>query len=93
MTFHINSGRNLLDGKTALMYARSRHSTSDFARSLRQQQIIKAILEKVKENGLSIGKMKTLYSDYAAMVHSNISLEEILGLMKYLDKQPEIISF
>ncbi|HBY75354.1 TPA: hypothetical protein DEG21_05965, partial [Patescibacteria group bacterium] len=36
-----------LDGKTALKYARSRHSTSDFDRSLRQQLVIKAIKEKL----------------------------------------------
>jgi anionic cell wall polymer biosynthesis LytR-Cps2A-Psr (LCP) family protein len=29
------------------MYARSRHSTSDFDRSERQQQVIKAIKEKL----------------------------------------------
>ena len=34
------------DGDTALMYARSRHSTSDFDRSERQQLLIKAIKDK-----------------------------------------------
>ena len=47
MTFHVNSWINTMDWKTALMYARSRHSTSDFDRSLRQQQIIKAIMNKL----------------------------------------------
>lgn len=41
MTIHFDSGVTLLDGEKALQYARSRHSTSDFARSLRQQQIVK----------------------------------------------------
>ncbi|HCB51466.1 TPA: hypothetical protein DEP21_02725 [Patescibacteria group bacterium] len=45
MTFHVNSGINTFDGKTALMYARSRHSTSDFDRSLRQQQIVQAVID------------------------------------------------
>jgi anionic cell wall polymer biosynthesis LytR-Cps2A-Psr (LCP) family protein len=45
--FYIESGRQHLDGKTALKYARSRHTTSDFARSLRQQELIIAIKDKM----------------------------------------------
>ena len=48
MTFKVNSGMNHFSGETALMYARSRHSTSDFDRSLRQQQIVQAVIAKVK---------------------------------------------
>lgn len=47
-TFSIAAGMQHLDGDTALKYARSRHSTSDFDRSERQQQILKALLEKAK---------------------------------------------
>lgn len=36
-----------MDGDLALKYARSRHSTSDFDRSVRQQLIIKAIKDKL----------------------------------------------
>lgn len=41
----------MLDGEVALMYARSRHSTSDFDRSLRQQAIISGIKKKSAELG------------------------------------------
>jgi len=47
-TFSLPQGLQRLDGETALKYARSRHSTSDFDRSRRQQQILGALLEKVK---------------------------------------------
>lgn len=40
-TFRIDRGLQTLDGDTALKYARSRKTTSDGDRSLRQQQIIK----------------------------------------------------
>lgn len=46
-TFVLRKGTWTLDGEVALMYARSRHSTSDFDRSLRQQQIISSLREKV----------------------------------------------
>ena len=36
-----------MDGDTALKYARSRHSTSDFDRSIRQQLLIKALKERL----------------------------------------------
>ena len=42
-TFTLLAGQRHLDGETALKYARSRHSTSDFDRSRRQQQILTAI--------------------------------------------------
>lgn len=46
-TLVIRKWLQLMDGELALKYARSRHSTSDFDRSNRQQIIIKAIKEKL----------------------------------------------
>jgi LCP family protein required for cell wall assembly len=40
MTVHFDTGVQLMSGERALQYARSRHSTSDFSRSLRQQLIV-----------------------------------------------------
>ncbi|HVW66334.1 MAG TPA: LCP family protein [Candidatus Peribacteraceae bacterium] len=51
-TIDIPAGLQHMDGETALEYARSRHSTSDFDRSRRQQQIIKAVETKVKTQGV-----------------------------------------
>ncbi len=45
--FSLPAGVNHLDGQTALYYARSRYSSSDFDRSRRQQQIIFAIKDKL----------------------------------------------
>lgn len=47
--FSIQKGVQTLDGETALKYARSRHTTSDFSRSARQQQLIQALALKAKE--------------------------------------------
>lgn len=51
-TFSISAGPQHVDGETALKYARSRHSTSDFDRSRRQQQILHALGTKAKEGGM-----------------------------------------
>ncbi len=94
MTVHIDSGVNLMNGEIALQYARSRHSTSDFARSLRQQQIIQAIINTLKDKGLgNVNKLKQLYNDYTEMVTTNISLKEMLGMAKYAYKLNHMFSF
>ena len=41
--FRLRPGTQLLDGRTALAYARSRRGSSDFDRSKRQQQVLLAI--------------------------------------------------
>ncbi|MCB0189433.1 MAG: LCP family protein, partial [Caldilineaceae bacterium] len=46
-TFHLDAGIQHLDGETALKYARTRHSDEDYARSRRQQDVIRAVLDKV----------------------------------------------
>lgn len=48
----IPAGLQVMDGYTALRYARSRHSDSDFDRSRRQQQVLKAMLRDVRQRGL-----------------------------------------
>ena len=49
---YVPAGLQVLDGATALRYARSRHSSSDFDRSRRQQQVLRAILAEVRARGL-----------------------------------------
>jgi len=95
MTFHLDQWLQHLDWKTALMYARSRHTTSDFDRSLRQQQIINAIKDKFLSwwYMTNVSKIKKLYSDYAQMVNTNISLSEIIWTLKYTDSLNNIFSF
>ena len=50
---YIAPGIQLMDGKTALVFARSRHSTNDFDRSKRQQQVLKSVLSQVRSRGLA----------------------------------------
>jgi LCP family protein required for cell wall assembly len=49
---YIPAGLQRMSGTTALRYARSRHADSDFGRSKRQQQVLKAMLDELRRKGL-----------------------------------------
>lgn len=89
-TFRISAGPQTLDGSTALKYARSRHTTSDFDRSLRQQLIIKALREKVLSLGLitSPSKIKSIYNLLQQYIVSDLSIEQMMSLALYLKDLP-----
>lgn len=81
-TFAINQGTQHLDGETALKYARSRHTTSDFSRSARQQQVLSAMAKKVKDEGYATdaGFLSAMVQNLAANVDTTLSLRELIGL-------------
>lgn len=56
--FHLPAGVNHLDGESALYYARSRFSSSDFDRSRRQQEIVFAIKNKILSLGILSNPLK-----------------------------------
>lgn len=51
-TIDLPSGKQTIDGATALLYTRARMSSSDFDRSRRQQQVVKAIYSKFVKTGI-----------------------------------------
>lgn len=83
-TFKIDKGFQHINGATALKYARSRKSTSDYDRARRQQQLLYAI----KDQALSMnvltdpGKISALYSSVADSIDTNLTLTEIIELAK-----------
>jgi len=68
-----------LDGKHALWYARSRKTTSDFDRSRRQQRVLRALWEKIKEQGI-IGQLPTLWGELNSTVQTDLKLNDVLYL-------------
>jgi|GEM_PF-325857 LCP family protein required for cell wall assembly len=95
-TFTILKGPQHLSGATALKYVRSRHSSSDFSRSARQQQVIAAAAAKVRANGLlkNMSKITEILSIISKNVETTFPTRELLGLAnlgKQID-QKKIIS-
>jgi LCP family protein required for cell wall assembly len=94
-TFMLKKWTWLLDGETALKYARSRHSTSDFDRSLRQQQIISSLKEKITTEWYlsSPSKIKKLYSLFSQYIQTDLDISTLLQLAKQSREDNKIISF
>lgn len=82
--FTILKGPQHLDGPTALKYARTRHTTSDFSRSGRQQQIIAAAADKARKLGMlgSAGKATRLMTIVANNMETTLSTRQLLGLVQ-----------
>src|SRR3954464_4371870 len=59
-----------MNGHTALIYARSRHASTDFDRGRRQQSVLRALLEQVRARGL-LENVATL-PEGAAVLEQNV---------------------
>ncbi|MFC1655627.1 LCP family protein [Patescibacteria group bacterium] len=83
-TFSISAGLQEMDGETALKYARSRKTTSDFDRSKRQQKLLFAIKKKAmtKDVLLNPGKIKDLFDAVEDNIETNLTLGHIIELAK-----------
>ncbi len=81
-TFSVLAGPQHMDGDTALKYARSRHSTSDFDRSRRQQDILRALSEKAKGSGTltSPGQITSLLQIMDEHVATTMTFREMVTL-------------
>jgi LCP family protein required for cell wall assembly len=82
-TVYLKPGNYLLDGPTALAYARARHTDGgDFDRAVRQQQVILAIRDRIVELGPTqvAAKIPAIYNELAAGIHTNLSLNDAVKL-------------
>jgi polyisoprenyl-teichoic acid--peptidoglycan teichoic acid transferase len=82
---YIPAGLQHMDGRTALMYARSRHADSDLGRNVRQQQVLLAI----RQQGLSlnlISRLNDLLTQLSGAVKTDLSLLQV-GSLAQLARQ------
>lgn len=79
MTIHIPAGEQVMDGRTALQYVRTRHAGTDFDRLRRQQQVLMAIRDKTLRLDL-IPKIPTLAGAMGHTVKTNLQLSEVAAL-------------
>ncbi len=80
--FELDEWFHSLSWETALKYARSRHSSSDFSRAARQQQIMAAIKDKLTSSNIitNPSRIKDIYDVASRFYETNLSLSQILSL-------------
>jgi polyisoprenyl-teichoic acid--peptidoglycan teichoic acid transferase len=87
-TIHFDQGLQTMDGEKALLYVRSRHATgvegSDFSRSKRQNQVIKAVRDKALSVGTVLNPVKVLgiYNVLKDNLSTSIDTEEFDDFIK-----------
>ncbi len=92
-TVTFNKGPQHMDGRTALIYARSRHGTnnegSDFARSERQKKVLIAFKSKLSQlNITNANTLNNLLSDFTSNFKTNFEPYELLRLEKIVKDVP-----
>lgn len=88
VTFQLAAGVQHMDGKLALKYVRSRHSTSDFDRLGRQQQVIAAIKDKALSAGIVTNptKLSRLMEAIANNFRTDMTPREVTLLFERVSK-------
>jgi len=84
-TVSIPAGTYRMDGEMALIYARSRHTTSDFDRAQRQQALLLALRDEVlrRESIPSlITKLPGLYRTTTDYVVTDLTLDDLIRLAR-----------
>jgi LCP family protein required for cell wall assembly len=79
---YIPAGLQVFDGQTALQFARSRHSSSDFDRAQRQQQVLQALLAELRARGFldQAALVPALARDLEASVATTLPISDLATL-------------
>jgi polyisoprenyl-teichoic acid--peptidoglycan teichoic acid transferase len=77
--FTLEPGIHQMDGDLALWYARSRRTTSDFERGRRQQQLVRAALNRGVDRDL-LPQVPALWEAFRASVETDLTLPAVLEL-------------
>ena len=84
MTVRFEEGWQQMDGESALQYARTRKSTSDFARAERQQEVILALRDQVLSRdiipSLTPANVGRLVSTLNRAIETDMTVNEVLAL-------------
>jgi len=88
--FYLAAGQTHMNGDTALKFARSRETTSDFSRAARQQQIMVAIRDKLlAQNTLANPKeltdLLTILGNHVKTDFAATDIQHLAGILKDVD--------
>jgi LCP family protein required for cell wall assembly len=78
----ITAGPQLMDGQTALRFARSRHDTNDYSRAQRQQLVLSSLRTRIAEGDFIRG-LPGLIDRVGSVVQTNFDPANILPLAQF----------
>ncbi|HYW90676.1 MAG TPA: LCP family protein [Chloroflexota bacterium] len=78
-------GAQLMDGRRALQYARSRHGTNDFSRSRRQQQVLISLRERALQLNM-LSKAPDMVGVVQKSLATNLSPVQLLSLARLISE-------
>jgi polyisoprenyl-teichoic acid--peptidoglycan teichoic acid transferase len=90
-TFHLEAGLQHMDGATALKYARTRNVDDDYGRSRRQQDVIRAVVDRVRSAGMLpslLASAPRLLSTLRNSVETNIPIDKMIELANHVTNNP-----
>ncbi len=85
---YIPAGLQHMDGKTALQYARSRHTDSDIGRNQRQQQVLMAIRQRAlsRQTLLDINRLQEVLQELGQSLQTDVPVPTIFSLAQLSGK-------
>ena len=75
----VEPGLQVMDGATALMFARSRYGTGDIDRTRRQQRVLMGIRDRALDVNM-IPRIPRIWASLKDSVDTNLTMQEILSL-------------
>jgi LCP family protein required for cell wall assembly len=79
MEIYFDAGWQHMDGERALQYARTRHASTDFARSARQQQVIVALFRKLFSPA-NWWRIPAVYAAISENVETDLTIVDVVTL-------------
>ncbi|MCL4560022.1 MAG: LCP family protein [Chloroflexi bacterium] len=76
----VSPGLHHMNGATTLWYVRSRHSSSDFSRTRREQEVIQAIFTRLLSLN-AVSRAPELYNQLKSTVETDMNLSDMLSLL------------
>lgn len=84
---HLEPGLQNLNGEEALAFARTRHVDNDIERGKRQQQVIKAVLDKAT-SVKTLTKFGDVFEAIGSNMKTNLTFDEMKYLAEFAIKDP-----
>jgi polyisoprenyl-teichoic acid--peptidoglycan teichoic acid transferase len=89
--FFLRAGTHLLDGETALKFARTRHGDNDFLRGIRQMEVLTALhrrLTSVDSLPQLLRHAPQLWRELRRNLYTDFSLDDLAQLARYASAIP-----